>query len=141
MPLISGTVQFFLGRNMCKHPSQLNWTVLKNMLERARLVQAPRRLPISDTVLREPVPSGRAKSSAFLRPQWLCAGILVTQELFLKSVWQCETKCCTSAVVVFRSIPVQCPSAVKECGHEAAALRFTEERKSLGQKCYLNLTA
>lgn len=41
----------------------------------------------------------------------------------------------------FRSIPVQCPSAVKEYGREAAALRFTEERKSLGQKCHLNLTA
>lgn len=30
----------------------------------------------------------------------LCAGVLVTQELSLKSVWQCETKCCTSAVVI-----------------------------------------
>lgn len=36
---------------------------------------------------------------------------------------------------------MQCPSAVKECGREAAALRFTEECKSLGQKCHLNLTA
>lgn len=26
---------------------------------------------------------------------------------------------------------MQCPSAVKECGREAAALRFTEERKSI----------